>query len=91
MPGCVDKIQAVDPTIQRLVIQRHRLGLDSDTALALDVHGIEHLRLHLTLLQPAADLDKPVRQGGFPVVDVGNDGKIAYKPPIQTAHFKFSQ
>jgi len=26
-----------------MVIQPHRLGLDGDAALALDIHGIEHL------------------------------------------------
>ena len=46
-------------------------------ALALDIHGIEHLFLHLPRRQPAAELDQPVGEGRFPVVDMGDDGKIA--------------
>ena len=35
--------------------------------------GVEHLRLHLAVRQTAAEVDDPVGQGGFTVVDVGND------------------
>ena len=40
------------PSLARLVIQPHRLRLDGDAALALDIHGIEHLLLHLARRQP---------------------------------------
>ena len=33
------------------VVQADRMGLDGDAALALEVHGVEHLRLHLAGLQ----------------------------------------
>lgn len=80
MPGGVDEVQMVDLPILCRVRQGHRLRLDGDAAFALDRVGVEHLGLHLARLQAAAQLDDPVGKGGFPVVDVGNDGKIADIP-----------
>src|SRR5471030_783873 len=74
----VDQIQVVDLAVARLVRQGGGLRLDGDAALALQIHRIEHLRLHLAVGQAAAQLDDAVGQGRFTVVDVGDDGKIAY-------------
>ena len=38
--------------------------------------AVEQLGLHLPLLHRPAQLNEPVGQGGFAVVDVGNDGKV---------------
>ena len=78
MPGCVDEIQMVDNAILRFVIQRHRLRLDGDTALLLDIHRVENLCGHLSSCQSSADLDEPVGNGGFTMIDVGNNGKVTY-------------
>src|SRR5690606_28259764 len=51
--------------------------LDGDAALALQIHGVENLSLHLAVGQSAADLDKAVGQGRLAMVDVGDDGEIA--------------
>ena len=53
------------------------LRLDGDAALALELHGIEHLAGHFALLQAAAALDQPVGEGGLAVVDVGDDRDVA--------------
>jgi hypothetical protein len=53
------------------------LRLDGDAALALDVHRVEHLGLHLAVGQAAAALDQAVGQRALAVVDVGNDGEVA--------------
>ena len=62
------------------VIERDALRLDSDPALALELHGVEHLRLHLAVGKAAAQLDEAVREGRFAVVDVRDDGEITYVP-----------
>lgn len=80
MPGGVDEVQLVDLPVLRRVRQGHRLRLDRDATLALDRVGVEHLGFHLARLKAAAQLDDPVGQGGFPVVDVGNDGEVADIP-----------
>ena len=50
---------------------------DRDAALALEVHRVEHLRLHLAFLETAAELDEPVGQCRFAVVDVRDDREVA--------------
>ena len=77
MTGGVDQVQVVGPAVTRNVGERRRLRLDGDAALTLDVHRIKHLRLHLTVGQAAATMDDAIGQGGFTVVDVGDDGEVA--------------
>ena len=74
----VDEIELVGLPIRRPIVQRHALRLDGYATLAFQVHGIENLIAHLTIRQAAADLDKAIRQGGFSVIDVGDNRKVAY-------------
>src|SRR5690606_31729049 len=82
--GGVDEVQLVGLPVARLVVQGHAVGLDGDAALALQVHGVQHLGRHFAVAQATTDLDETVSQGGFAVVDVGNDGKVA--DMAQVAH-----
>ncbi len=45
----IDQIQPVLVAISRVVMQPDALRFDGNPALALQIHGIEHLRCHLTL------------------------------------------
>ena len=78
MPRGVDQIQVVDLAVLRLVLQRSGLGLDGDAPLALDIHRVEHLGLHLAVGESAAKVNQSVGQGGFTVVDMGNNGEVSY-------------
>ena len=60
-----------------LVIQANGVGFDRDAALALQVHGVEHLRHHFALRERAGVFQQAVGERGFAVVDVRNDGEIA--------------
>jgi hypothetical protein len=73
----VDEVELVEPAVARRVLERRRLRLDGDAALALDVHRVEHLLVHLALGQTAAALDQAIGQRALAVVDVGNDGEVA--------------
>ncbi len=73
----VDEIELVAGAVLRLVLQGDALRLDGDAPFALQVHRIEHLRLHFARLQAAAQLDEAVSQCRFAVVDVSDDGKVA--------------
>jgi hypothetical protein len=53
------------------------MGLDGDAALTFQIHGIQYLGLHLACRQGAGQLKQPVRQGGFAVVNVGDNCEIA--------------
>ncbi|MMZ69533.1 hypothetical protein D1872_323870 [compost metagenome] len=61
-------------------MQRGRLRLDGDATLFLDRVRVEHLRLHFAGLEAAAKLDDAIGQRGLAVVDVGDDGEVAYVP-----------
>src|SRR5262249_43596645 len=46
-------------------------------ALALDVHGIEHLLDHLALGKPAGELDQPVGERRLAMVDMRHNREVA--------------
>jgi hypothetical protein len=58
-------------------MQADAFGLDGDAALAFQVHGVEHLLVHFALRQGAGHFEQTVGKGGFAVVDVRDDTKIA--------------
>ena len=49
VPGRVDQVQLVRMPVAGRIIQAHGVGFDGDAALALQVHGVEHLLHHLAL------------------------------------------
>ena len=75
--GSVDEVELVSLTVVRGVHHAHGMGLDGDAALAFQVHGVEHLRLHLARGERAGQLQQAVRQRGFTVVDMRDDGEVA--------------
>ena len=80
----INKVQLIRFTVTCGVVQGDALGLDGDATFALDVHGVQNLRLHFAIGEAAAYLNKAVRQSRFAVVDVGNDGEVANV--VQLAH-----
>ena len=76
MPWGIDEVQLVGLPIFIGIIEPHRLLFDGDAALPLQLHGIQDLRFHVTLLHRAGDLDQAVRQRRLAVVDVCNNRKI---------------
>ena len=76
MAGRIDEVKLIALTVWMVVVQRHRLSFDGDSALPLDVHRVEYLSLHLAQFKSAAVLDESIRERRFAVIDVGDDGKI---------------
>ena len=79
MTGRVDEVEDVGLAVARGVVEAHRLRLDGDAALALDVHRVQHLLLagHLARIHGAGELDQPIRQRRLAVVDMCDDREIA--------------
>ncbi len=77
MPGRIDEIELVDLAGFGFEIERDARGFDGDAALALEIHRIEDLRLHLAGLESAALLNEAIGQGRFTVINMGNDREIA--------------
>ncbi len=75
--GRIDQVEDVVLAVARLVVQAHRLGLDGDAALALDIHRIENLLHHFAIGEAAGDLDQPIGKRRLAVVDMRHDGKVA--------------
>lgn len=77
MSGSVDQVEA-----ERLagfvgVSHASYLELDGDATLALEVHVVEELLLHLTLLDGSGGLEELIGESGLAVVDVGDDAEVA--------------
>src|SRR5216683_4801259 len=60
-------------------MQANAFCFDGDAALALEVHGVEHLRVHLALGQRAGHFEKTVGERGLAMVDVRDDAEIPYE------------
>jgi hypothetical protein len=50
---------------------------DGDAALALEVHGVEHLFVHFALRERAGHFEQTVGERGFAVVDMRDDAEIS--------------
>ena len=74
--GGVDQVQDIGLTVLGGIFDPHGVGLDRDAALALDIHRVEELRLHIAFGHRPRHLDQPVGEGGFAVVDMGHDGEV---------------
>ena len=74
----IDEIEFVYLTVLSFVVQRYALRLDRDTALSLQVHGIENLLGHLAICETTTGLYKPVRKRGLAVIYMCNDREITY-------------
>ncbi len=73
----VDQVELIGLAVPRRVVEPHRIGLDGDAALALEIHRIENLIPHLAIRNGAAKLDQPVSQRRLAVVDMRDDREIA--------------
>jgi hypothetical protein len=77
VPGRVDQVELVVLAIAGRVEDTHRLGLDRDPALALEVHAVEQLGAHRPRVDGVRELEDPVGQRRLAVVDVGDDREVA--------------
>ena len=79
MTGRVDQIELVDISVLRRIRHANGVGLDGNAALALEVHGVEHLRLHLACGERAGQLQQSVRKRGLAMIDMRDNREIADK------------
>ena len=77
MTGGVDQVQLIFFSVDCGVSHAHGGGLDGDALLALEVHAIEELGVHLAIGDCAGKLQQAVRQGGLSVIDVRDNAEVA--------------
>ena len=75
----VNQVQALGVSVFRFVVEANAFRLDGDAALALEVHGVEHLLVHFALRKRAGHFEQTIRERGLTVIDVCDDTKIAYE------------
>ena len=78
MSRCIDQVEDILFPVVCFVYGTHSLGFDCDSALPLQFHIVQHLRLHLTTCQKSGLFDDPVCKRRFSMVDMCNDAKISY-------------
>ena len=76
MSGRIDEIELISLAVFGVIVQRYTMCLDSNPALSLDIETIQDLMFHLTIAQPAAQMNKAVSQGRFAMIDMGDNGKV---------------
>ncbi len=74
--GGVDEVEHVLFLVLALPREPDCLALDRDAALALDVHPVQVLRPHLAAFHHTGELQHPVGQRRFAVIDVSDDAEI---------------
>ena len=79
VPGRINQIELIGLAVLRRVHHAHRVSLDGDAALPLQVHGIEHLGLHLARGERASEFQKAVGQSRLPVINMRDDREVAKK------------
>ena len=82
MPGGVDQVEIVFLAVPGFVDRADRLALNGDAALPLQFHVVQDLVLHLPAREKSGLFNDAVRQGGFAVVDVGDDTEIPDMLPV---------
>ena len=79
----VDQVEHVGLAVGMVIEHAHGGRLDRDAALALDVHGVQKLLLHVALGDGVGQLHHAVRERRFAVVDVRNDRKVTNEVGIE--------
>ena len=74
---CIDQVELIRLAIVGVIGNANGIGLDRDAALALDIHGVEQLRLHVALVDGMGELEDTVTDRGLAMVDVRNDREVA--------------
>src|ERR1700735_285011 len=77
MPRGINQIQAVFMSIRSVVMQPDTLSLNRNPALALQIHRVQHLRLHLPLRKRPSKLQQTVCKRRFPMVNMRDNAKIS--------------
>ncbi len=76
MPRRVDQVKDVRNTAG-FIGHSDRLHLDRNPPLALELHRVENLILHLALVYSMGDLKQTISKGGLAVVYMSDDSEIA--------------
>ena len=76
----IKKIQPVGMPIFGQILHRHRVRLDGDSPLPLQIHGVQQLILLIAIFDGAGHFEQSIGQRRLAVIDVRDNAKIASEP-----------
>ena len=74
----VYEVEQIILPIARFVVQANCVSFDGDAALALKIHGIEHLLTHFAFGESARRFKQSIGERALAVIYVRDDRKISY-------------
>ena len=75
--GRVDQVELIGFPIVGGIVNANGIALNGDATFALDIHRVEKLCLHVTLIDRIRQLENAVRNRRLTVVDMRDDGEIS--------------
>ncbi len=75
--GGVEEVKFVGLPVFGFIEHGDGVGFDGDAFFSLEVHGVEELGLGFALGDGLGVFEEAIRQGGFTMIDVGDDGEVA--------------
>ena len=69
----IDEVKLIRLAVVGVIGHANGIGLNRDAALALDIHSVEQLRLHVALVNGMGELEDTVTDRGLAMVDVRNN------------------
>ena len=76
MAGSINQIQNILLPVTMIIINLNGMALDGDAFFSFQVHIVQHLVHHISFADGVGNLQKPVSQGGFAVVNMCDDAKV---------------
>lgn len=73
----IDQVELIRLAVVGVIGHADGIGLNRNAALALDIHGVEQLRLHVALVDGMGELEDAVADRGLAMVNVRNDREVA--------------
>ena len=73
----IDQVELIRLAVVGVIGNANGIGLDRDAALALDVHRVKQLRLHVALIDSMGELEDAVTDRGLAMVNMRNDREVA--------------
>ena len=73
----VDEVQGVVFTVFGPIGEGNGLALDGDAALPFNIHIVQNLVLKVSFIADSGELNQPVGQGRFPVINVSDNAEVS--------------
>ena len=74
----VDQVKFIGNSVTGIILHTNRVGFDGNSPFPFQIHSVEELFLQIALGDGTGNFQHPVGEGGFAVVDMGDDTKISY-------------